>query len=244
MGATSQVILGVGTAACVRGLVSAQRRRGFALARARPIRALVARACSALGFLVALPPPPAAAGSPTSPPGRFRPAPAPTWSETSGFPPPRPLVRASTEGVTHPELHGVPSPRPPDSGGASRLFPSNSNGDRPRSSEDSRSKEARRASEARGLFLYPSTRSTTGRPYEREEPERADARPECPLRRHTVEPGESLWAIASRALATDDPVRIDRYWRRIYRTSEHVVGPNPNLIHPGQRLRLPPECGR
>lgn len=61
-------------------------------------------------------------------------------------------------------------------------------------------------------------------------------------RTHTVVPGDTLWAIAARALATDDSRRIARYWPKIHRANRATVGPDPNLIRPGQVLRLPDEC--
>jgi nucleoid-associated protein YgaU len=42
-------------------------------------------------------------------------------------------------------------------------------------------------------------------------------------------------------LATDDPVRIARYWARIHRANRETV-PDPDLIFPGQILTLPDPC--
>lgn len=56
----------------------------------------------------------------------------------------------------------------------------------------------------------------------------------------TVRPGDSLWAIAGRDL---DPgattAEIDAHWRELYRLNRALIGPDPDLIHPGQRIRLP-----
>lgn len=60
-------------------------------------------------------------------------------------------------------------------------------------------------------------------------------------RTHTVVAGDTLWGIAARVLATDDPRRIARYWPKIHRAN-HAAVPDPNLIRPGQVLRLPDEC--
>lgn len=81
-------------------------------------------------------------------------------------------------------------------------------------------------------------------------PERAalphpTARPDRPERtrpagRHLVRDGESLWSIArdlSGPAAADR--QVDQTWRRIHRLNDDVVGPDPDLIHPGQALRLP-----
>lgn len=57
----------------------------------------------------------------------------------------------------------------------------------------------------------------------------------APPRGHlvVVQPGDSLWAIAA-----------DHWsgwgWRRLYAANRAVIGDDPDLIHPGQRLRVPP----
>ncbi len=56
-------------------------------------------------------------------------------------------------------------------------------------------------------------------------------------RSYTVRRGDTLSGIAERA-----PVRGG--WRPLYDANRAVVGPDPNLIHPGQRLRLPGRGGR
>ncbi|HEX2295186.1 MAG TPA: LysM domain-containing protein [Actinomycetota bacterium] len=58
---------------------------------------------------------------------------------------------------------------------------------------------------------------------------------------HAVLPGETLWSIAATRLGTDDVRRIARYWPRIHRANRDEIGPDPNLIRPGQVLELPPE---
>lgn len=55
-----------------------------------------------------------------------------------------------------------------------------------------------------------------------------------------VKPGDCLWDIAAAHLgpgATD--AAIARAWPRWYAANRAVIGPDPNLIHPGQRL-VPP----
>ena len=54
-----------------------------------------------------------------------------------------------------------------------------------------------------------------------------------PHRQHRVRPGESLWSIAETRLG--DPT----YWPRIYALNRGLIGPEPDLIQPGQLLRLP-----
>jgi len=61
---------------------------------------------------------------------------------------------------------------------------------------------------------------------------------------HVVEVGDSLWIIACRTLrqrSGTEPsnLAIDTYWRTIYAANQAVVGTDPNLIYPGQRLVLP-----
>lgn len=57
---------------------------------------------------------------------------------------------------------------------------------------------------------------------------------------HVVRAGESLWAIAADHLpagaGTDDLARAVRRWHAANRA---VLGDDPDLIHPGQRLRPP-----
>jgi nucleoid-associated protein YgaU len=58
---------------------------------------------------------------------------------------------------------------------------------------------------------------------------------------HMVRPGDTLWGIAAAHLppARRSPATIDRYWRQLYHANRAVVGPDPGLIHPGTRLRVP-----
>ena len=55
-----------------------------------------------------------------------------------------------------------------------------------------------------------------------------------------VRPGDTLWAIARRDLgsAADDAAVIAR-WHEIYELNRTVIGADPDLIQPAQRLRLP-----
>jgi nucleoid-associated protein YgaU len=57
----------------------------------------------------------------------------------------------------------------------------------------------------------------------------------------TVQKGDTLWDIAARVLKTTDAARIARYWPAIHRANREAIGPNPNLILPGQILTLPGE---
>lgn len=60
-------------------------------------------------------------------------------------------------------------------------------------------------------------------------------------RSHRVRPGDSLWAIAEQRLGpTADTGDVVAYWHRIYSRNAAVIGPDPDLILPGQLLELPP----
>ncbi|MGH3094838.1 MAG: LysM peptidoglycan-binding domain-containing protein [Streptosporangiales bacterium] len=58
-----------------------------------------------------------------------------------------------------------------------------------------------------------------------------------------VRRGDTLWAIAAAHLpGTPDDAAIAANWPRWYAANRHVIGSDPNLILPGQRLR-PPKPG-
>ncbi len=68
-------------------------------------------------------------------------------------------------------------------------------------------------------------------------PDRADNGP----RQVRVRPGDSLWVIAEQRLGPRATVvEIVGYWHRIYDRNTDVIGPDPDLILPGQLLELPP----
>ena len=54
----------------------------------------------------------------------------------------------------------------------------------------------------------------------------------------TVAPGDSLWSIAASLRPGADDASIDAAWRAIYEANADTL-PDPNLIHPGQKLTLP-----
>lgn len=54
-----------------------------------------------------------------------------------------------------------------------------------------------------------------------------------PPRTYTVQPGDTLWAIAKRTLGAGER------WREIWQANRAVIGPDPNLIFPGQQLTIP-----
>jgi nucleoid-associated protein YgaU len=73
-------------------------------------------------------------------------------------------------------------------------------------------------------------------------PERAQGPAQPADRSVLVRPGDSLWALAESDLdlpATDREVS-DR-WHAIYRRNRGVIGPDPDLIQPGQVLKISEE---
>lgn len=76
-----------------------------------------------------------------------------------------------------------------------------------------------------------------GLPY----PERvADAAPAAAPRVVVVRPGDTLWSIAARHLPADaGAADVTRAWQRLHRHNRAVIGDDPDLIRPGQRLVLP-----
>jgi hypothetical protein len=58
----------------------------------------------------------------------------------------------------------------------------------------------------------------------------------------TVLPGDSLWSLAAADLGPDAaPAQIAAAWPRWYAANRGVIGDDPTLIRPGQRLRPPGE---
>ena len=60
--------------------------------------------------------------------------------------------------------------------------------------------------------------------------------------RHSIEPGETLWTISAAHLpaAARSAADIARYWRLIFGANRGWLGADPNLIHPGVTLAIPP----
>ncbi|MDQ1745245.1 MAG: hypothetical protein QOE23_3584 [Pseudonocardiales bacterium] len=55
-----------------------------------------------------------------------------------------------------------------------------------------------------------------------------------------VRAGDSLWSIAGHRLGPAAPAgRIQQEWPRWYALNRQLIGPDPNLIRPGTRLRIP-----
>lgn len=68
-------------------------------------------------------------------------------------------------------------------------------------------------------------------PDERDEPVRA--------RRHVVVPGDTLWSLTRGWLDDPDDAAVAAAWPALYDANRDVVGPDPDLIHPGQELTVP-----
>jgi nucleoid-associated protein YgaU len=63
-----------------------------------------------------------------------------------------------------------------------------------------------------------------------------------PAARYTVRPGDSLWGLSRKLLGpTASAAEIDRMWRALYATNRPTIGNSPDLIIPGQVLKLPGE---
>lgn len=60
---------------------------------------------------------------------------------------------------------------------------------------------------------------------------------------HRVRPGDTLWAIAAAAAPGASPAELVGLVRDWHRTNRALIGPDPDLLVPGQVLRAP-EAGR
>lgn len=64
------------------------------------------------------------------------------------------------------------------------------------------------------------------------------AGPEAPDT-YVVRPGDSLWSIARAHPGATGSGSVERRWRAIWQANRDLVGDDPDLILPGQALRLP-----
>ncbi|WP_375002831.1 LysM peptidoglycan-binding domain-containing protein [Aeromicrobium sp. CTD01-1L150] len=56
----------------------------------------------------------------------------------------------------------------------------------------------------------------------------------------TVRAGDSLWSLSRSALGTGaSDAALAHHVRQLYRANRDVIGADPDVVHPGQRLRLP-----
>jgi nucleoid-associated protein YgaU len=66
--------------------------------------------------------------------------------------------------------------------------------------------------------------------------------PEVHPRTVVVSAGDCLWHLAAAGLGPEaGPAEIAARWRAIYRLNRAVIGADPDVISPGQRLVLPPD---
>ena len=207
----------------------AARAWAAAPARRRPDRARRRTRCrvlpplSLLGLLVTPLSPALAQRRSAAPPfRRLDDASAPPWSATSGFPPPRSLVRTRAPEIhtSHDGAHRDRGAHPavhPEGAGAGTVIPLFPRSARPQHDSD----EAR----ARAMSQHPAGRAWCGRG----------------VTRYTVRSGDTLWDIAATHLGTSDVARVARYWPRIHRANRSAIGPDPSLILPGTVLDLPCE---
>ena len=72
-------------------------------------------------------------------------------------------------------------------------------------------------------------------------PDRAEGPAQPAGRLVVVRPGDSLWSLAELGLGPRaDDRRVSDRWRAIYNRNRGVIGPDPDLIRPGQVLHLNP----
>ena len=173
----------------------------------------------------------------------------PPWSGSNGSPPPLPFAR--TRAVTpppHPAIHSSPDTAPP----VRPLFP--------RAADVLERKAERRAAMERhpaGKAFTPLRSDEALKKPQSAFSERVEvvAAPDDEeaivdistargCRRHRVQPGETLWGIARRWSGSERPVEILRLTLEIHRLNRDTIGPDPDLILPGQVLVLPEACER
>ena len=83
------------------------------------------------------------------------------------------------------------------------------------------------ATAPRAPVSAPAAQTTTPAPVTAPRPAAARPRP------YVVQPGGTLWSVSAWYYGTG----LD--WHRIYAANRAVIGGNPDLIRPGQRLALP-----
>lgn len=206
--------------------------RGAAV-RLRPVTSALRSPASLLGVLVTFASPSAAHARPASSPSRPVAGAVPPWSETSGFPPPRPLVRIGDARELRTETDAGPDGRLGAPAGAHPAVHPGAEHDNvrplfPRAGSDESRRGAVDLERRRSMTRHPSSASPIR------------ARSSCG--RYVVRHGDTLWDIAARLLGTNDARRVARYWPRIHRLNRALIGPDPSLILPGMVLVLPDEC--
>ena len=88
----------------------------------------------------------------------------------------------------------------------------------------------------RSVAVHGDATPAPGRPVGARQPD------ERPVRTVRVVPGDTLWGLATADLPADaTPTAVDERWRAIHAANREVIGADPDLILPGQQLRLPPD---
>ncbi len=212
----------------------------------------VAKLVSFLGCALSVHATPAAAQVPAAvPPSRGGLSAAPPWSAVGeGSPLPSTRARVTPPPVRHPAVHPFRVPAVH----RQRLFP--------RAQDIQKQKRARQEAMSRhpagkGALTRPAgaaPSASTGRTAERQvllEAARQttqpgfppEARPTCGARR-TVRSGDSLWSIAGSIEEGASVAEIAELMQQIFEINRGTIGPDPDVIHPGQSLSLPEDCRR
>jgi nucleoid-associated protein YgaU len=64
-----------------------------------------------------------------------------------------------------------------------------------------------------------------------------------PVHTYVVRPGDCLWTIARNHLGgRRQPALVAQAWPQWYAANKHVIGADPDLLHPGQRLTVPTDA--
>jgi nucleoid-associated protein YgaU len=61
---------------------------------------------------------------------------------------------------------------------------------------------------------------------------------------YTVRSGDSLWAIAASLEDGASPAQVARDTHEIFDLNRATIGADPDVIYPGQSLKLPDDCSR
>lgn len=83
--------------------------------------------------------------------------------------------------------------------------------------------------EYRDITIKTATVTNKKKPAAKKRP----SKPKKKSKTYTVKKGDCLWKIAKRYYGKGSD------WRKIYNANKKVIGKNPNLIYPGQKLVIP-----
>ncbi|MHB2023405.1 MAG: LysM peptidoglycan-binding domain-containing protein [Mycobacteriales bacterium] len=174
------------------------------------------------------------------------PTPGSSLPEAASTPTSASLLPAATRGPTSASSLPAATPSP----ASASLLPAATRGPTSASSLPAATPSPASASSLPAAILIPAA-PPIGRPPEIAGPVGSSAPEQSvrPVGRHgkrrsvLVAPGDSLWSIAARWLGPDTaPAQIAETWPRWYATNRATIGPNPNLIFPGESL-VPPIGG-